>query len=430
MGKITITNEMQEALDLITETSEHIFITGKAGTGKTTLLHYIADNVQKQSAITAPTGIAALNAKGVTLHSMFQIPFGALTPYTSMGKSLRKSKIALIKKLDILIIDEIGMVRPDTLDFIDRRLRHVRGNNKPFGGVQLVMFGDLYQLPPVVKSNEEKVLEQFYDTPFFFSALAFTECGFHIASLNHIFRQSDPEFINLLNHIRTYDVSDDDIEMLCELRNQRDSSKYDNGNIHICTHRTDVDRINEQMLGTPTKEYHAVPDGQFNMSAFPGAEHLKLRIGARVMALSNNQEIGYHNGSLGVVTDMGDDWVEVYFDDGVTAKMTAYEWEAYEYEIEDKKIAKKTVGTCKQIPLALAWAITIHKSQGLTFDKVTIHTRNVFCSGLVYVALSRCTSMEGVICDSFITKKHIIPEPSLREFEKVCQQTNYFKRIR
>lgn len=422
---ITLTDEMKQAIKLIETTDSAIYITGKAGTGKTTFLKYIVENIQKRFVITASTGIAAINAGGVTLHSLLNIPFGVLSPNETIKTGFNDEKKELLNAIDVLIIDEISMVRPDVIDYIDRKLQIYRESSLPFGGVQVIMFGDLYQLPPVVTNNEKDILLQLYRGVYFFYAHVFRNHGFQIVELNHIFRQSDTRFIEILNHIRSYQITKEDIEDLEELRDKKQSDRFDNRYIHICSYKKDVKRINEELLGEPTHTFYAQIQNDFNLNSAPCDRKLMLRVGARVMMLINDRFHLYCNGSLGIVEGIDDKVVTVKLDNGCTIGVERCEWTAYEYRIVDGKIKNVAKGSCKQFPITLAWAITIHKSQGLTFDNVVIHTQGVFCPGQIYVALSRCTSLEGIISDSFIDKRHILPDQELLSFEKAYKNCNY-----
>ena len=424
-----ITDEMKVALDLIENTNESLYITGKAGTGKTTLLRYVVSSIKKSFVVAAPTGVAAVNAGGVTLHSLLNIPFGCLTEKTPIG-GLVPSKRKLIQTLEVIIIDEVSMVRPDVMDFVDRKLRVYRQCNQPFGGVQIIMFGDLYQLPPVVKAEEWDILRNIYKGQYFFFAQVFASMKFKVIELTNIFRQTDQRFIEILNNIRKYEIFPEDIDDLAECRNTGAGTDFESTAIHVCTHRADVQRINSALLGTPTFVSKAVIKDRFNENAAPCDAELKLRVGARIMMLTNNKEAGYCNGSLGYVSNIeldsaGTPKVAVELDNGVVTEVAPYTWEAFEYEVDKKQMVnKKTVGSCTQLPLSLAWAITIHKSQGLTFDNIIIHARKAFCPGQVYVALSRCKTLDGLKLDSFITKKAIMPDSDLIKFESLLQQSN------
>ena len=422
---MVLTEEMSQAFDLIENTNTHVYITGKAGTGKTTFLHYLVKNSKKKLIVSASTGIAAVNAGGVTLHSLFNIPLGVQNPNETMRGKFNTSKIDLLQSLEMLIIDEISMVRPDTIDYIDKKLRLYRMIDQPFGGVQVVMFGDLYQLPPVAKKEEKDILLMFYRGVYFFYAHIWRRCSFRIVELTNVFRQTNQRFVEILNNIRSYKMTNRDIEDLDTLRDRRESKNYNNQHIHICAYRNDVNKINEAMLGEPTHRFKAVINGDFPITSAPCNDNLALRVGARVMTLVNDNHSNlYCNGSMGVVTAINSDSITVMLDNGTEVDIQPYEWVAHEYELQNEKIVAKDKGTCTQYPLALAWAITVHKSQGLTFDKITIHTRNVFCPGQLYVALSRCTSMEGIISESFIDKRCIIPDKELIAFDQACQKAN------
>lgn len=422
---ITLTNEMLEAINIIETTNQSLYITGKAGTGKTTFLRYIVSNIKKHFVIAASTGIAAVNAGGVTLHSLFNIPFGVLVESSDTQTSYRPDKAALFNAVDAIIIDEISMVRPDTLDFIDRTLRMYRSTDEPFGGVQIIMFGDLFQLPPVVKKDEEHILLQFYRGPYFFYAHVFKEGGFKMIELTHIFRQSDPKFIKILNDIREYNMTDDDIEELEALRNKSVSNNFDGQYVHLCSFRKDAQKINNEMLGTPTYVYKAILTGDFQPNAAPCDQDLPLRVGARVMMLVNDPMHVYYNGSLGFIVGLSKEIVTVKLDNGCQVAVQRAKWSNKEYKMIGGKIETIEKGACEQFPVALAWAITIHKSQGLSLPYVVIHAKHVFAPGQLYVALSRCISLDGIAIDSFITKKHVLVDQRLVNFELACKANNF-----
>lgn len=432
MEDMILTDEMSRAMELVQKTNHHVFITGKAGTGKTTFLKYLIKNCKKNCVVAAPTGIAAINAGGVTLHSLFGIPFKPISPVERLEYKFTEYKTAMLLKLDLLIIDEVSMVRPDIMDTVDRKLRWVRESDEPFGGVQVVMFGDLFQLPPVVKSDEEEILGRFYDDYFFFNAQVWRQMGFHVIELNQVFRQTDQTFVNVLNNIRNYKVSDEELDILSEIKDKNISQSYTGEYIHICTHRKDVEKINTSLLGEPTWCYKAVLKDKFTESAAPCDMELKLRIGARVMALCNNPQQGYYNGMLGFVVNLDEKFVTVKMDNGCTIKFEPYTWSNNQFTLQEDQIVSTEIGSCTQFPLTLAWAITIHKSQGLTFDKVILHVARTFCSGQLYVALSRCRTLEGIVSDAYITKRMVIPELALIDFERTYKADNnwYGRRIK
>lgn len=423
MKDIILTDEMQKVVDIVEKGDANIFVTGKAGSGKTAFLKYLIENTKKNCIVTAPTGVAAINAGGVTLHSLFCIPFGPITPYDRLNFKFNKWKKELIRQLDVLIIDEISMVRPDVLDTVDRTLRMICEDSEPFAGKQVVMFGDLFQLPPVVKSDERKLLSAYYDDFYFFNARVWKNTGFNVVELTKIFRQSDQAFINVLNRIRNYEVTSEELDVLSELKNREVYDDFKGEHIHICTHRKDVEAINNKELGiNGVMQFNSSIRDKFPDSSMPCDAHLKLRVGARVMALTNDTQKGYYNGMLGQVIFMTPDVITARMDNGATVKFERHTWKNMQYVLEGDKIKKTEIGSCTQFPLTLAWAITIHKAQGLTFDKIALHVSKTFCPGQLYVALSRCRTLEGIVSDAFITKKMVIPEYALMDFEREYKQ--------
>lgn len=416
-----LTDEMSRAFQIIEETTDSLFITGKAGTGKTTFLKYIVENTHKNIIVAASTGIAAINAGGVTLHSLFGIPFDLQGPNSPIKGKLYRDKFELFGKLDTLIIDEASMVRPDVLDYVDRKLRLYRMNELPFGGIQIVLFGDLFQLPPVIKKNEEIILNQWYRGNYFFHSHALREVGFQIVELTKVFRQKDERFVNMLNRIREYQLLPMDIDDLSELRDNRESKDFNTQAIHICSLRRDADKINNQMIGEATHSFTAEFKDAFNPKNAPCDLDLKLRVGARVMTLVNDNRQGFYNGSMGTVTDISATKIGVMLDAGHQVIIEPFTWVDREYKVNGNEIETIEKGSCRQFPLTLGWAITIHKSQGLTFDNVVIHCPYTFAPGMLYVALSRCTSMQGIVTDFFINKRAIIKDKELITFNQICK---------
>ena len=429
--------ELRQAWDFVEHTGRSIFLTGKAGTGKTTFLHRVVHESTKRSVVVAPTGVAAINAGGVTIHSFFQLPFSPFIPNARIKSKFdfSKEKRRIIRTLDLLIIDEISMVRSDLLDAIDSVLRRFREPGKPFGGVQLMMIGDLQQLTPVVTAEDETILRGHYDTPYFFGSHALQQIEYVTIELKTVYRQQDEAFINILNHIRDGRPSEAIIEQL-NSRCQKDfSPNPQDGYIRLTTHNNLADNYNETELrklpGT-SQSFVAEITGTFPEYAYPTAVTLELKVGAQVMFVKNDttSERRYYNGRIGHVTAIDDEGVLVRCPgDDRDICVTAQEWENAKYILnkDTREIETQIQGTFSQLPLRLAWAITIHKSQGLTFERAIIDAALSFAPGQVYVALSRCKSLEGMILASPVTMRAVISDQRVEQYisrqEEAAQQS-------
>ncbi len=426
--------ELQLAEEFVQHTNCTIFLTGKAGTGKTTFLHRIKQQSHKRLVITAPTGVAAINAGGVTLHSFFQMPFGPFIPgseaHTSQHR-FSKVKKNIIKSLDLLIIDEISMVRADLLDGVDSVLRRYRGSDLPFGGVQLLMIGDLHQLAPVVKETEWQLLRSYYDSPYFFSSTALRRLEMLPIELVHIYRQSDSHFIELLNRVRDNRLDAPTLEQINSRYLPDFSPEEDAGYITLCTHNSRADAINRNKLSAlqgRVRSFAAELDGDFPEHTYPVASSLELKTGAQVMFARNDTgtDKRYFNGKIGKITAIFEDMIEVQCpDEPGTIEVGQATWENIEYTVnqETAEISQKIIGTFKQYPLKPAWAITIHKSQGLTFDKAIIDAQAAFAPGQVYVALSRCRTFEGMVLSSPLMPSSVKSDATVQRFmAEACAQ--------
>lgn len=411
--------EHNEVFDLayrfVTETSENIFLTGKAGTGKTTFLKYLKENCTKNVVVAAPTGVAAINAGGVTLHSLFQLPFHPFLPTRLHREDLlaklryNKQRQQLLRKMELLVIDEISMVRCDVMDAIDTILKSIRRNyDTPFGGVQLLCIGDLHQLPPVAQNHEWGILQEYYTTPFFFDSLAIKEQMPLLIELTKIYRQKEDSFVRLLNKVRNNQMDADDFEDLHLRYDPLFSPMPDEKYITLTSHNKQAVEINQRKienLFTSSFIFKAEIEDDFPEHIFPAESELVLKEGAQVMFLKNDMlSKRYFNGKIGVVKHLEKDKIIVDCD-GVEVEVGKETWDNTRYTLNraDGKLEQETLGTFTQYPLRLAWAITIHKSQGLTFEKVMIDAGSSFSSGQVYVALSRCTSLEGIVLLSKIS---------------------------
>ena len=433
----TNNKECQDALQLITHTRQSVFLTGKAGTGKSTFLKYICNHTKKKYVVLAPTGIAAINAGGVTLHSFFKLPFRPMLPddpdlSLSHGRIFEffkypKEKRKIIAEVDLIIIDEISMVRADIIDCVDRILRVYSGNMRlPFGGKQLLFVGDVFQLEPVVPSDQKEILSLFYASPFFFSARVFKDINLVPIELQKVYRQTDSVFINILDRIRNNAARKQELDTL----NGRYFPSFEPQNedmyITLATRRDQVDFINEKKLAElPGEEYVSVGkiEGDFPESSLPTQLNLSIKEQAQVIFIDNDYERRWVNGTIGMVSGIDENGnVYVLLESGVEHLVEPTSWRNYKYKYneKEKRIEEEIVGTFEQLPIRLAWAITVHKSQGLTFSRVVVDlTGGVFAGGQTYVALSRCTSLEGLVLKSKISSRDIFIRKEIVEFSQI-----------
>ncbi|MBQ9636968.1 MAG: AAA family ATPase [Prevotella sp.] len=433
-----VNRELQLTWDFVENTGRSIFLTGKAGTGKTTFLKRIVAQSVKRPVVVAPTGVAAINAGGVTIHSFFQLPLSPFVPNAKVKNrfDFNREKRKIIASMDLLIIDEISMVRADLLDAIDSVLRRFRNRYLPFGGVQLLMIGDLAQLTPVVTSEDEQLLRPFYDTPYFFGSKALAQTNYVTIQLEQVYRQQDTSFVEILNHVRHGELTPEDIDRLnsrslsptpSDLRGSSDAryaprrEKLEAA-IRLTTHNATAERYNEAQLKgleTPAFTYKAVVKGTFPEYSYPTAEEMTLKVGTQVMFLKNDSSGRYYNGRIGHVTYLDQDHVQVCCEDDEEAiEVEPQEWENAKYTLdpETRELKTEVQGTFSQLPLRLAWAITIHKSQGLTFEHAIIDANQSFAPGQVYVALSRCRSLEGLQLTSPINPHAIISDHRVENY--------------
>lgn len=429
-----INPQLKLASDYLHYTGKNVFLTGKAGTGKTTFLRELKKTIHKRMVIVAPTGVAAINAGGTTIHSFFQLPFGPFIPdnQTRNQKSYQfgKEKVRLIKSIDLLVIDEVSMVRSDTLDSIDAVLRQYRNKNLPFGGVQLLMIGDLFQLSPVVKEEEWNLLRPYYDTIFFFSSRSLKQTNPVTIELTHIYRQSDRTFIDILNKIRENDLNKDLLRKLNERYIPDFNPEKKEGYITLTTHNSSAQTINSahlENLKGKTWSFEAETSGDFPPISYPTDAVLILKKGAQVMFIKNDvsKDKLFYNGKIGTVTSISDEGISVRCEGDYTdIEVNKAAWYHVKYALnpETKEIEEQIIGQFEQYPLKLAWAITIHKSQGLTFEKVIIDASASFAHGQVYVALSRCKSLEGLVLSSKIRHDSIKTDYNISGF---TQEASY-----
>ena len=431
---MTSNPQLDLAYDFLSSTGENVFLTGRAGTGKTTFLHNLRQRSPKRMIVVAPTGVAAINAGGVTMHSFFQLPFGIFIPgAVRQGEEPRrfsKVKIAIIKSIDLLVIDEISMVRADVLDSVDEVLRRFRDRSKPFGGVQLLMIGDLQQLAPVARESEWEILRNHYPSPYFFDSQALKQTYYTSIELQHIYRQSDSHFIDLLARVRDNRIDDEVLRTLNERHRPGFDPPQSEGYIILTSHNHTARQINEEKLDAlPAREYvyHAETEGDFPESMYPVEVELRLKEGAQVMFTKNDPspEKRFVNGTIGSVVRLGDDYIEVQPSAGGNPiAVDQAEWANTKYSLDaaTNHIVEQTDGVFRQYPLRTAWAITIHKSQGLTFERAIIDAADSFSHGQVYVALSRCRTLEGMVLRTPLGRGAIISDATVDGFTRHVEQ--------
>jgi len=448
--KIEINEQFRRALDLMENSRKHVFITGKAGTGKSTLLDLFRKTTAKQVAVLAPTGVAALNVQGQTIHSFCRFRLDISPDKVKKISAKDGARATLYRKLEAVVIDEISMVRADLLDCLEKFLRLNGPQPKQrFGGIQMIFIGDLYQLPPVLTSADKTVFGLQYETPYFFSARILQEPAFHLefVELEKIYRQSDQDFIGLLNAIRNRSVTEEELSLLNRSLNPSFVPDDEDFYIHLTSTNDQAFKRNQEKLDRlPGKSsaYQAVIRGDFDRAAFPSDERLEVKSGAQVMLLNNDSLGRWVNGSIGRITKIRrskdeDDAILVKLQDGPSVEVAPFRWQIFRFDYDEqaKKIYSEAVGSFTQYPLKLAWAITIHKSQGKTFDKVVIDIgRGTFAHGQVYVALSRCTNLEGIVLRKAIQKHHILMDYRVVHFltrfqyQKAEERLSYVDKVR
>ncbi len=418
--KIEFNDLFQRALDIMEKTQRQIFVTGKAGTGKSTLLKYFREHTSKKVAVLAPTGVAAINVQGETIHSFFGFKPGVTLE--KVKKTRDKKELEMYQKIDTIIIDEVSMVRADLMDCVDKFLRFNRSqHNLPFGGVQMIFIGDLYQLPPVVTGEEKELFKTYYPSPYFFDSHVFESLKIDFIELEKIYRQKDETFIKLLNRIRNNSAGEEELKLLNE-RYQPDYEPRDDYSVFLTTTNAMAAEINEGQLNRlegKAHRFHGEISGDFDSKSLPTELDLFLKMGAQVMLLNNESHGRWVNGTIGKILDFKNDQITVELASGGIVKVTPFQWEIFHFYLDagTDQLRTEPVGNFTQYPLKLAWAITIHKSQGKTFDKVIIDIgKGTFAHGQMYVALSRCRSLEGIVLKKKIQKPHIFMDYRVVKF--------------
>ncbi|WP_426671882.1 HRDC domain-containing protein [Mucilaginibacter sp. McL0603] len=425
----TMNPAMALAYDYLESTNTVVFLTGKAGTGKTTFLQKVRQESKKNLAVVAPTGVAAINAGGMTIHSFFQLPFGPIIPSGNGRPEMHYSeeKKDLLANLELLIIDEISMVRPDVLDQIDLILRNIKDTVQPFGGLQLLLIGDLSQLSPIIREEEWPILSRYYRTPYFFSSLVLQKAPYVRIELDHVFRQKEQAFVDLLNEVRNQNISPESLDLLNARYLPGFRPAADDPYITLTTHNNIAQQINSEFieaLAGHEHEFKATIRGDFPKDAYPTETELKLKIGAQVMFVKNDSsaEKLYYNGKIGTVANIAGNTVFVQCGrEDKEIAVEALEWANVKYQMEGDSISETNAGSFAQIPLKLAWAITIHKSQGLSFDKAIIDVSEAFTHGQAYVALSRCRTLSGMVLRNPVAAHNIIGDPAVVRFNEQAQ---------
>jgi len=446
MAQIELNEQFKRALDLMENTKKSVFVTGKAGTGKSTLLELFCNQTKKSVIVLAPTGVAAVNIRGETIHSFFKFK-PEVTPKEAqkIAREAKRKRKELFRKLEAIVIDEISMVRADLLDCIDLFLKTIYQNKLPFGRLQMIFFGDLYQLPPVLMGKEKEIFRSEYKSAYFFDAKAMRDFQMELIELEKVYRQKDQKFIEILNRIRNNTIGEEELEIINQrVREGIDPSKIEDDYVYLTTINKLAEKINKINLERlPSKKYilEGEIEGEFDQRYLPTELNLEVKKGAQIMLLNNDSKGRWINGTMGKILDLKNDKIKVRLQNGSLVWVSPFRWEILEtyFDKEKKNLAKRVLGAFLQYPIKLAWAITVHKSQGKTFDKVIIDlSGGVFSCGQVYVALSRCTSLNGIILKKEIKKRSIFTDWKIVKFltnyqynlsERICSKEEKLKII-